>query len=53
MKNIIWLWKCFWGKKYRIVYTKELCKDEVLFFGHKIYIQKNNGGENGTMSNKC
>lgn len=41
MKKLLWLWKKFWGKKYYIVYTKELREDEALFYGHKIYVGKN------------
>lgn len=45
MKKLIWLWKRFWGKRYRVIYTKELRKDEVLFYGHKIFIGKENKSE--------
>lgn len=45
MKKLIWLWRRFWGAKYYIEYTEELCKDEVLFFGHKIYVGKENKSE--------
>ncbi|MDD7102559.1 MAG: hypothetical protein SOZ06_03535 [Candidatus Faecenecus gallistercoris] len=40
MKKLLWLWKKIWGTKYRIVYTEELHEDEVLFYGHKIYVGK-------------
>ena len=38
-KKIIWLWKLFWGKKYFITSVKEgLAEDEILVYGHRIYI---------------
>lgn len=40
MKKLIWLWKRFWGKKYYIVYTNNICNNEVLVYGHKIYLKK-------------
>ncbi len=43
MKKLIWLWKKFWGVRYRIVCTEELREDEVLFYNHKIYIGRKNG----------
>ncbi len=46
MKKLIWLWKCFWGRKYKIIYIeKGLLENEVLFYGHKIYVGKEK--ENG------
>lgn len=41
MKRLIWSFKKFWGRKYRIIYTNQLPKDEILICGHKIY----KGGE--------
>ena len=40
MKKLKWLWMRFWGRKYYIVYTDELRKNEVLFYNHKIYVRK-------------
>ena len=40
MKKIIWLWKKFWGKRYRIKYTDKLKSNEILVYSHKIYIGK-------------
>lgn len=40
MKKLLWLWKCFWGTKYFVTYTDRLKDDEILVFGHKIYISK-------------
>ena len=41
MKKLIWIWKRFWGKKYYIEYVeKGLRENEVLFYGHKIYIRR-------------
>ena len=46
MKKILWLWKNFWGKKYKIIYVKKgLRKNEVLFYRHKIYVRKDNNGD--------
>lgn len=45
MKKIMWLWKKFWGKRYKIVYTEKLRENEVLFYGHKIFIGKENPDE--------
>ncbi len=45
MKKIMWIWKKFWGTRYKIVYTDELCENEVLFYGHKIFIGKENKSE--------
>lgn len=38
MQKLIWLWKRFWGRKYFIICTDRLRADEILVFGHKIYI---------------
>ncbi len=40
MKKLIWLWKCFWGTKYYIEYNENLKENEVLVYGHKIYIKR-------------
>ena len=37
---MIWIIKLFLGKKYFIKYTDKLKNDEILIFGHKIYISK-------------
>lgn len=38
MKKLLWLWKRFWGREYRIIYTDKLIKNRVLVYGHKIYV---------------
>lgn len=38
MKKLIWIWKRFWGKQYRIVYTDKLKENEILVFNHTFYI---------------
>ena len=38
--EMIWIIKLFLGKKYFIKYTDKLKNDEILIFGHKIYISK-------------
>jgi hypothetical protein len=41
MKKLIWLWKCFLGKKYFLIPVETgLEKDEILVIGHKIYFKK-------------
>ena len=46
MKKILWLWKSFWGRKYKIIYVKKgLQKNEVLFYRHKIYVLKKKESE--------
>lgn len=40
MKKLKWLWVRFWGKKYYIVYTDMLKKNEIIVFKHKIYVGK-------------
>ena len=41
MKKLLWLWKTFLGRKYKIIYVeKGLQKNEVLLCGHKIYVRK-------------
>lgn len=39
IKKMLWLWICFWGKKYYITYTDKLKKDEILLFSHRIYLK--------------
>lgn len=41
MKKLIWIWKCFWGRKYFITCVEEgLKEDEILVYGHRIYKPK-------------
>ena len=39
---MMWLLKCFFGRKYRIVYTDKLKDNEILIFNHKIYVRRDN-----------
>ena len=44
MKKLVWFWKRLVGKKYYIEYVEQRLRDnEVLFYGHKIYIGRKNG----------
>lgn len=46
MKKLIWLWKCFWGTKFRIVKVKKgLKNNEILVYRHKIYIKDEEKGD--------
>lgn len=45
MKKIMWLWKKFWGKRYRIKYTNKLKVNEILVYSHQIFIGKENKSE--------
>lgn len=40
MKKLLWLWKRFWGTTYYIEYDDHLKENEVLVYGHKIYIKR-------------
>lgn len=40
MRKIKWLIAIMLGRKYFIIETEELQKDEVLFCGHRIYVPK-------------
>ncbi len=40
MKKVLWILKRLFGKKYFIKYSNKLKSDEILVFGHKIYISK-------------
>ena len=41
IKKLIWLWKCFWGKRLIIKVSEELKEDEVLIYGHCLYLPLN------------
>lgn len=42
IKKVKWLWKRFWGKTIIIKFVETgLQGDEVLFYGHKVYIPEN------------
>ena len=42
LRKIKWLWKRFWGTKIIIKFIETgLQEDEVLFYGHKVYIPEN------------
>lgn len=42
IKKLKWLWKRFWGKTIIIEFIETgLQEDEVLFYGHKVYIPEN------------
>ena len=38
MKKILWWWKSFWGRKYRIKISNNLGDDEMLIYKHRCYI---------------
>lgn len=40
LKNIFWYWKRFWGRKEYIEFTDKLKFDEILHWGHKIYLSE-------------
>lgn len=40
LNRLKWSWKTFWGAKYYVRYTDKLKSDEILVYGHKIYIGK-------------
>jgi hypothetical protein len=40
LKELLWLWTKFRGKKYFIKYTDELEEDEILVYRHRVYISK-------------
>ena len=40
MRKIYWFFIKLFSKKYFIKYTDKLKKDEILVFGHRIYISK-------------
>lgn len=40
MKKFLWFLKKLWGRKYFVVKTNKLLKDEILIIGHRIYIEK-------------
>lgn len=41
MKKLIWLWKRFWGRTLIIKLSDELKEDEVLIYGHYLYLPQN------------
>ena len=42
MKKLAWIWKCFWGKKYKIIETNNLKDNEILIYHYKIYVKGGN-----------
>ena len=40
MKKLIDIWRNFWGRKYKIIYSDKLKENEVLVYRHKIFVKK-------------
>lgn len=38
ISKLIWLWKKFWGFQMRIEVNEKLKEDEVLLYGHILYL---------------
>ena len=45
MKRLINIWRNFWGRKYKIIYSDKLKENEVLIYRHKIFIKKGSRNE--------
>lgn len=47
LKRLKWWLIRFWGRKYFITHTDKLKRDEILIFGHRIYVNKKKGVKHG------